>query len=103
MENSRIIKKEVLINANRTEVCSILINPIHTEKWLGSKAVSEWKEGSPTTFRFSWNDKEYTDGGKIILSRKINSLPICTGAASPAYLQIWKLTFQNEPGRNSKR
>lgn len=66
MTMKKIIKKERIIDTDINRVWNILTNPTHIEQWLGTKTESEWKQGSPITFSFTWNGKKFNDKGEIL-------------------------------------
>lgn len=70
MTMDKIIEKERVIDAEITRAWNVLTNPKHIEHWLGTKTESEWEKGSPITFTFSWNGKEFIDKGEILVFEK---------------------------------
>lgn len=66
MTKNNRIEKERVIDAEVARVWDILTNPTFIEQWLGTKTESEWKQGSPITFTFSWDGKNFTDKGEIV-------------------------------------
>lgn len=66
MAKDKIIEKERVIDAEIVRVWNVLTNSTHIEQWLGTKAESDWEKGSPITFLFSWNGKDFKDKGEII-------------------------------------
>ncbi|HYG39678.1 MAG TPA: SRPBCC family protein [Cytophagales bacterium] len=66
METALIAKKSILINASSSEVWLALISPELIKKYLfGTETTSDWKVGSPITFRGEWEGKFYEDKGTI--------------------------------------
>ncbi len=55
MENSLIVKSEILINATAEKVWDVLTNPAQTKKYMfGCETVSDWKVGSELLWRGEW-------------------------------------------------
>ncbi len=70
MNTTSVIKKERLINVDNKKVWTVLTNPKYIEKWLGVKTQSKWRPNSEITFSFTWENKNYTDKGKILQYEK---------------------------------
>ncbi|MEW5797589.1 MAG: SRPBCC family protein [Bacteroidota bacterium] len=71
MLNDMILKKETVFNAPVEAVWDALTNPEKIKLYLfGTKAISDWKEGSPLLFTGEWNGKQYTDKGTILTFEK---------------------------------
>jgi uncharacterized protein YndB with AHSA1/START domain len=71
MAKTLSLKMSVSINAPKAKVWNALINPEEIKKYLfGTDAVSDWKAGSPITFRGTWEGKSYEDKGKILKIEK---------------------------------
>lgn len=70
---NQIIQKEKEISAQLDKVWQVLTDPKYIQKWLEVEVESEWKEGSPILFKFTWEKKEYIDKG-VILSLKENEV-----------------------------
>jgi uncharacterized protein YndB with AHSA1/START domain len=65
-EKSFVAKKSIAINAPISKVWEALINPKYIKDYLfGTEAKSDWKKGSPITFRGEWEGKSYEDKGTI--------------------------------------
>ena len=57
----------VTIDASRADVWDALTNPTKVKQYLhGTEMSTDWKEGSPITWRGEWNGKSYVDKGKIL-------------------------------------
>lgn len=65
-QNIMEIKKERTIETSPTVVWSVLTKPEHIKKWLGVEAESDWKLNSTLLLKFSWDEKDFVDKGKII-------------------------------------
>lgn len=62
MNNSMIIKNEVLFKADAEKVWDLLINPVMTKQYMfGCELISDWKIGSPVL----WTGK--TEDGKEVI------------------------------------
>jgi len=52
MNESMIIKEEVLLKANAKDVWNLLVNPAMTKQYMfGCEVISEWKIGSPVYWK----------------------------------------------------
>lgn len=74
MAANHIAKITRQINAPATRVWKALTTPNLIEKYFfGTRASSEWKEGSDITFEGTWEDQPYTDKGtiQVMLPEKI--------------------------------
>lgn len=57
----------IIIDAPAAKVWDALTNPDMIKQYLfGTKAISDWKEGSDLTYKGVWEGKEYEDKGKIV-------------------------------------
>ncbi len=57
----------VEIKAPVEKVWDALINPALIKQYLfGTEAISDWKIGSPITYRGIWEGKPYEDKGRIV-------------------------------------
>jgi uncharacterized protein YndB with AHSA1/START domain len=62
-----IAKQSITINAPASKVWDALINPEMIKQYLfGTDAVSDWKVGSPITYKGSWDGKTYEDKGTVL-------------------------------------
>lgn len=67
MAEDFVAHSSITINASANKVWDALINPEKIKKYLfGTEAISEWKVGSPITYKGDWEGKHYEDKGKII-------------------------------------
>jgi len=67
MNNKFIAKATATINAPVSKVWQSLINPEIIKQYLfNTEVVSDWKAGSPITYRGEWQGKPFEDKGKII-------------------------------------
>jgi uncharacterized protein YndB with AHSA1/START domain len=67
MENNLTVEVSVTINADIAKVWDALVNPAIIKQYLfGTNAISDWKVGSPITYKGEWEGKEYEDHGKIL-------------------------------------
>lgn len=59
MEDSLIIRNDILINASRERVWDALTNPQQTAKYMfGCQALSDWKPGSPLLWKGEYEGKK---------------------------------------------
>jgi uncharacterized protein YndB with AHSA1/START domain len=66
MENTFIAQSSALIDASPSKVWDALINPEMIKRYLyGTEALSDWKQGSPITYKGIWEGKPYEDKGII--------------------------------------
>jgi uncharacterized protein YndB with AHSA1/START domain len=67
MSANLIAKSSVTIDASVARVWDALTNPDLIKKYFyGSKAVTDWKVGSPIEFIGEWEGKTYVDKGVIL-------------------------------------
>jgi uncharacterized protein YndB with AHSA1/START domain len=66
MEKNLSLETSVLINAPASKVWDALTNPQLVKQYLfGTEVTSDWKVGSPITYKGSYQGKEYHDKGTI--------------------------------------
>ena len=62
-----IAKAETTISAPPTKIWKALTDPALIKQYMfGSDVSSNWKVGSPITWKGEWQGKEYEDHGKIL-------------------------------------
>ena len=62
-----IARAETRIYASPRRVWDALVNPAIIRRYMfGTTVVSDWKEGSPVTWRGEWEGRAYADKGKIL-------------------------------------
>ena len=67
MPNNLIAESTVVINAPVSKVWEALTSAEIIKKYLfGTQVTTDWKEGSPNTYRGVWEGKEYEDKGTIL-------------------------------------
>jgi len=67
MENNLTLELSKHIDADTATVWDALINPEKIKHWLfGTQAISDWKKGSPITYKGQWEGKQYEDRGTIL-------------------------------------
>ena len=67
MKNQITAKVSTNIKAPLAKVWEALTKPeIIKQYFFGTEANSEWKEGSPITFKGEWNGQKYEDKGTIL-------------------------------------
>jgi uncharacterized protein YndB with AHSA1/START domain len=59
--------KTVTIHASRDKVWNALTNPEEVKRYLhGTEMSTDWKEGSPITWRGEWKGRAYEDKGTVL-------------------------------------
>jgi uncharacterized protein YndB with AHSA1/START domain len=59
--------KKVTIDAPRAKVWDALTNPERIKEYLhGTDTSTDWKEGSPITWRGEWKGQSYEDKGTVL-------------------------------------
>ena len=72
------VKKEIILNANTSEVWDALTNPEKTKAYMfNCKVVTDWKVGSPITWKGAEDGKEYVKG-KVLKFEKEKLLEYTT-------------------------
>ena len=67
MEPNLIAKASVTIEAGTGKVWHALVTPAIIKKYMfGTDVASDWREGSPITWKGTWEDKPYEDKGVIL-------------------------------------
>lgn len=67
MSENLIAKTSITINAPAGDVWKALTDPTMIKKYLfGTNVETDWKVGSPITYRGEWKGKKYEDKGKIL-------------------------------------
>ncbi len=67
MNETRIAKASILINAPAAKVWDALTQPDLIKQYLfGTEVTTDWKVGSPITYRGDWQGKPYEDKGKVL-------------------------------------
>ena len=57
----------ITINASLAKVWEALINPEVIRRYMfGATVASDWKQGSPITWKGEWKGKPYEDKGRIL-------------------------------------
>ena len=70
-----IARATTTINAPKSEVWAALVTPAAIKQYMfGSDVVSEWKEGSPITWKGEWQGKRYEDKGVILQLKRGRTL-----------------------------
>jgi uncharacterized protein YndB with AHSA1/START domain len=66
MENKFTARTSTEIQTSPAKVWDALTNPAMIRQYLfGTEAISDWKEGSPITYKGQWEGKSYEDKGVI--------------------------------------
>lgn len=67
MSDKYISKASTVIHAPVEKVWKALIDPELIKQYLfGTEVTTDWKVGSPISYRGVWNGKAYEDKGKVI-------------------------------------
>ena len=67
MNNKFTAQATTLVNAPASKVWDALTNPSLIKEYLyGTAVTSDWKVGSPITYRGEWQGKNYEDKGEIL-------------------------------------
>lgn len=67
MNETHIAKSSVTINASRSRVWEALTRPDLIKQYLfGTEVSTDWKVGSPITYKGVWEGKAYEDKGQIL-------------------------------------
>ena len=67
MDTSTIARVSATIEAPVSRVSEALVSPALIKRYMfGASVASEWKEGSPITWKGEWKGKAYEDKGVIL-------------------------------------
>jgi uncharacterized protein YndB with AHSA1/START domain len=67
MEQNLVAVAAITVRAPASKVWEALTTPSQIEKYMfGSKVASEWKIGSPITWKGEWKGKPYEDKGVVV-------------------------------------
>lgn len=67
MESNLIAKASVTIAASTAKVWHALTTPASIKQYMfGTEVASDWREGSPITWKGTWEGKPYEDKGVIL-------------------------------------
>ena len=67
MSNTAIAKATTTINAPASKVWDALTKPEQIKQYLfGTQVTTDWKVGSPITYKGEWKGKAYEDKGKVL-------------------------------------
>ena len=67
MNEDLTAKADVTIHAPIAKVWDALVNPELIKRYMfGTTVVSDWKEGSPISWKGEWKGKPYEDKGRIL-------------------------------------
>lgn len=67
MAEDHVAKASTTINAPAERVWEALVDPEKIKQYMfGTTVSSEWKEGSPITWKGEWQGKPYEDKGRIV-------------------------------------
>jgi uncharacterized protein YndB with AHSA1/START domain len=75
MNKKFIAEATTILNAPVSKVWQALVNPEIIKQYLfGTDVISDWKVGSPITYRGEWEGKPFEDKGKILQVEREKSL-----------------------------
>lgn len=67
MDRNLIARASISINVPSEKVWQALVTPEAVKQYMfGTNVVSEWREGSPITWKGEWQGKPYEDKGVIL-------------------------------------
>jgi len=67
MSTNLLAKASIRINATTERVWDALVNPEAIKQYMfGTNVISEWREGSPITWKGEWQGKAYEDKGVVL-------------------------------------
>ena len=67
MSKALVAETSILIEAGAEKVWKALTDPALIKRYLyGTEAISDWKVGSPITYKGVWEGKPYEDKGRIL-------------------------------------
>ena len=67
MSNTVIAKATTTINAPASKVWDALTKPDQIKQYMfGTQVTTDWKVGSPITYKGEWKGKAYEDKGKVL-------------------------------------
>ena len=67
MNKGFVAKATIIINTPAVIVWDALINPELIKQYLfGTQVATDWKAGSPITYKGIWDGKAYEDKGKVL-------------------------------------
>lgn len=67
MNQGRVAKASITINAPVAKIWDALVNPeIIRQYMFGTNVVSHWREGDSVVWKGEWQGKSYEDKGKIL-------------------------------------
>ena len=75
MDKKLIAQASTIIDAPPSKVWDALTKPELIKQYMfGTDVISDWKAGSPITYRGEWNGKSFEDKGKILEVEREKSL-----------------------------
>ena len=67
MSNTATAKATTVINAPASKVWEALTQPEQIKQYLfGTQVTTDWRVGSPITYKGEWKGKAYEDKGKVL-------------------------------------
>ncbi len=67
MDTKYVAQATIVINTHPSEVWDALTRPELIQQYLfGTRVTTDWRVGSPITYRGTWQGKDYEDKGKVL-------------------------------------
>jgi len=67
MDTEYVAQATIVINTHPSEVWDALTRPELIQQYLfGTRVTTDWRVGSPITYRGTWQGKDYEDKGKVL-------------------------------------
>ena len=106
MNDKFVAKATTTIHAPASQVWDAITKPELIKQYLfGTEVISDWKVGSPITYRGEWQGKPFEDKGKILTMEPGKSLvsthwsPLSGAADSPENYHTVAYTLSEKDGK----
>ena len=67
MSNTAVAKATTTVNAPASKVWDAITKPDQIKQYMfGTQVTTDWKVGSPITYKGEWKGKAYEDKGKVL-------------------------------------
>ena len=107
MSKTPIAKATATINAPASKVWDALTKPDQIKQYLfGTDVTTDWKVGSPITYKGEWKGKAYEDKGKVLKvepGKRLVSTFWSSLAGLPLLPKITKPLTMNSPPQATKQ
>ena len=71
MSENLVAEASVSVNASRAAVWDALVSSEANKQFMfGADVVSDWREGSPISWKGDWKGRKYEDKGKILQAKR---------------------------------